>query len=206
MVTDNFGSELNKVKTTFAELKTIRKMKELDLLSMQQNHDVQEQNLLDTEKARAVILLVSAEVQKNLEYQISSIVTMALAAVFDDPMEFKAKFVEKRNQTEVEMFFVQNGKEYDPMDDGGGAKDIASLALRMAIWSIKKTRALMILDEPSISLSRDMQSKASELLKMLSTELGIQMIIVSHIPEIMECADRVFMVEKINGVSKVTVK
>ena len=132
-------------------------------------------------------------------------VTLALSSVFEDPMEFKTSFTERRNQVELDFFFVKDGNEYDPMDDGGGAKDIASMALRMAVWSIHKTRALMILDEPSRNVSRDMQGKVSEMLKMMSTELGIQMVIISHIPEIVECADKVINVVKENGVSKVTV-
>jgi DNA repair exonuclease SbcCD ATPase subunit len=91
------------------------------------------------------------------------------------------------------------------MDDGGGAKDIASIALRMAVWSICKTRALMILDEPCKFLSRGLQTKASEMLKMMSTELGIQIIMVSHVEEMITAADKVINVEKVDGISRVTV-
>jgi DNA repair exonuclease SbcCD ATPase subunit len=50
-----------------------------------------------------------------------------------------------------------------------------------------------------------MQGKVSEMIKMLSTELGIQMIIVSHIPEMVDAADRIINVTKENGISKVTI-
>jgi DNA repair exonuclease SbcCD ATPase subunit len=50
-----------------------------------------------------------------------------------------------------------------------------------------------------------MQEKASQIIKMLSEELGIQMIIVSHIPEMITAADRVINVEAIDGYSKVRV-
>jgi DNA repair exonuclease SbcCD ATPase subunit len=162
--------------------------------------------LLNTEKARLIVQAVANKVQKDLEYRITNIVTMALSAVFTDPYEFKVEFVTRRNQTECDMYFVRDGNDCDPMDSsGGGALDIASLALRMAIWSIKKTRAIMILDEPAKFLSRDMQDKASEMLKELSDKLGIQMVVISHIPEMISAADRVINVENINGVSKVRV-
>jgi len=164
--------------------------------------------LVDTqtniEKARIVVQEVANEIQQNIEFHISSIVSLALASVFPDPYEFKVNFVTRRNQTECDMFFVKDGNECDPMDSsGGGALDIASLALRMAIWSIKQTRAIQILDEPAKFLSRDMQDKASDMLKKLSESLGIQLIIISHIPEIMEAADRIIHVEQVNGTSKV---
>jgi DNA repair exonuclease SbcCD ATPase subunit len=153
-----------------------------------------EKFLLDSEKARIIVQEVATELQKTLEYRLSSIVTLALNSV-GFTYEFKVSFVNRRNQTEVDLQFVKNGNECDPMDSsGGGALDIASLALRMALWSIKKTRAIQILDEPAKFLSRDLQDKASEILKLLSKDLGIQLIVVSHIPEMIESADRVFVV------------
>lgn len=200
-----FRSEINSAKRNLADQLTRRKVKQDDLTTAGERLTEQETLLLDTEKAREVVQKVSANIQQDLEYQISNMVTLALSSVFEDPMEFKTKFVERRNQTELDLFFVRNDVEYDPMDDGGGAKDIASIALRMAIWSICKTRALMILDEPSRNVSHDMQGKVSEMIKMLSTELGIQMIIVSHIDSMVEAADKVINVVKENGISRVTV-
>jgi DNA repair exonuclease SbcCD ATPase subunit len=198
--------ELNKAKDNLVRLLTRKAMTEEALEKARQNLGVEEVFLLNAEKARTVAQIVAAKLQEKLEYQISNIVTMALSSVFTDPYEFKVKFTDRRNQTECDMFFVKDGNECDPMESsGGGAKDIAALALQMAIWSIKKTRAIQILDEPAKFLSRDMQEKCSSLLKMLSDDLGIQMIIVSHIPEIMESADRIINVENIEGYSKVSI-
>jgi len=163
-----------------------------------------EQQLLNIEKARAVVQTVANSLQKSLETRITNIVTMALSAVFDDPYEFKVEFVTRRNQTECDMLFVRNGNECEPIDSsGGGALDIASLALRMAVWSIKKTRAIQVLDEPAKFLSRDLQDKASTMLSTLSDELGIQLILVSHIPEMISAADKVFDVSNVDGYSVV---
>lgn len=163
-----------------------------------------EQQLLNIEKARAVVQTVANSLQKSLETRITNIVTMALSAVFDDPYEFKVEFVTRRNQTECDMLFVRNGNECEPIDSsGGGALDIASLALRMAVWSIKKTRAIQVLDEPAKFLSRDLQDKASSMLSTLSEELGIQLILVSHIPEMISAADKVFDVTTVDSYSSV---
>lgn len=199
-------SEIRKANTKLADMKT---EKAILLNTIQSGKSMilsLETEAMDIEKARSVVQFVANSLQKNLEARITNIVNLALASVFDDPYEFKVAFVTRRNQTECDMFFVKNGNECEPIDSsGGGALDIASLALRMAIWSIKKTRAIQILDEPAKFLSRDMQDKASAMLRLLSEELGIQLIIVSHIPEMITAADKVFVVENIKGFSSVNV-
>jgi len=177
----------------------------LDLKQAQDSLDKHEKTMLATERARTILQTVAANMQKTLEFHIANVVTMALASVFDDPYEFKVQFETRRNQTEVDFFFVRNGNEIDPIDNSGyGAVDVAALALRMAVWNISNSRALLMIDEPFKFLSRDLQTIASGLLKELSTQLNIQLLMVSHIPEIINEADRVFNVKLVNGVSKVT--
>jgi DNA repair exonuclease SbcCD ATPase subunit len=201
---DTYLRNIDIAKHKLSELLMRRKLLKESATNTYTDIESKRVDLLNTEKARIVVQEVANSVQKNLEYRITSIVSLALASVFPDPYEFKVEFVTRRNQTECDFYFIRDGNECDPMDSsGGGALDIASLALRMAIWSIKKTRAIQILDEPCKFLSRDMQSKASEMLKELSEKLGIQMIVVSHIPEMIEAADRVFEVTNKEGVSNV---
>lgn len=204
MVGLGYLAEIRRASKVLTELKTRRDMLVMSLQDREAKLEKANKDVLNSEKARIVVQRAATKAQKNLEFRIENIVTIALSSVFDDPFSFKVKFVDRRNQTECDMLFVKDGNECDPMEStGGGEIDIASLALRMAIWSIKKTRAIQILDEPAKFLSRDMQDKCSEMLKSLSEKLGIQMIIVSHIPEMITAADRVFQVQQIEGVSHV---
>jgi len=158
----------------------------------------------DSLKAQALIQKVAKETQQKLEYHIGNVVTMAQAAVFPDPYGFELEFVERRGKTECDIWFVKDGERMEPMfSSGGGALDIASFALRCAFWSLKRTRSTIILDEPMKFLSRDLQDKASEMIKMLSEKLGLQFIIVSHIDELISSADKVFRVSQEKGISKV---
>ena len=158
----------------------------------------------DSLKAQALIQKVAKETQQKLEYHIGNVVTMAQAAVFSDPYGFELEFVERRGKTECDIWFVKDGERMEPMfSSGGGALDIASFALRCAFWSLKRTRSTIILDEPMKFLSRDLQDKASEMIKMLSEKLGLQFIIVSHIDELISSADKVFRVSQEKGISKV---
>ena len=163
-----------------------------------------EQTLSDAEKAREVIQIVAQKTLQNLEYHISNLVTVALSAVFPDPPEFVAKISIRRNQTEVDLLFKEYDQEQKPLDSAGyGAVDVASYALRISFWSLKKTRPVMILDEPFKFVSPDLQSKVSEMVRMISDKLGIQHIMVSHQEDININANKTFLIEKVGKKSTV---
>jgi hypothetical protein len=158
-------------------------------------------------KARALIQETARDVQKNLEAYTSSIVSLALSAVFPRPPEFVVRMVTRRNQTECDLFFQSKGNLCDPVDgDGGGALDVASFALRVCLWSMKRTRPTLLLDEPFKFVSPDYQGKVSEMVKMLSEKLGLQIIMVSHAEDINYAADRYFWCEMKGEISRVEVR
>jgi DNA repair exonuclease SbcCD ATPase subunit len=131
---------------------------------------------------------------------------MAMASVFPDPYEFRVRFIQRRNRTECDLFFVKNEEECDPLTAaGGGAVDVAGFALRVAVWSLKKTRNVFILDEPFRFLSVNLQAKCSAMMKEISDKLKVQVILVSHLPNIIESADKVFKIENVKGESKVSI-
>jgi len=149
-------------------------------------------------KARSIAQLVAKKTQQRIEYRIGTLVTMALSAIFKEDYEFNIRFVERRNKTELDFILIKNNQESDDIisSSGGGVIDVISFALRCAVWALKKkSRNVFILDEPFKFLSRDLQSKASSMIKAVSDELKLQFIIVSHIKEVIECADKVFEIE-----------
>lgn len=155
-------------------------------------------------KARKLVQKVAKETQQKLEGHIGNLVTIAEAAVFPEPYEFEVEFVERRNQTECDMYFVKDGNRMNPiLSSGGGALDVASFALRCAFWSLKKTRPTLLLDEPFRNVSADLQLMCVDMLKYIRDNLGIQIIIVSHLRNLIGAADKVFRVEKVDGVSNV---
>lgn len=164
------------------------------------------EDLENSEKAQAIIQEVAKLTQEELRYHIGELVSLALAAVFDDPYTFELEFVTRRNQTEVDLFFVRDGMRVSPLSSSGcGAVDIAALALRISLWSLKnpRTRGILFLDEPLKFLSREYQTKASSMIKMLSKRLNVQIIMVTHSPELIEQADKIHTFSIDKGVSKV---
>jgi len=170
------------------------------------NEEVREKkrSLRYHEQAREVIREVGLKTQQQLQYHISDITSLALESVFAEPYALEVEFVQRRNKTECDLFFVRTGERIDPLTaSGGGAVDVAAFALRIASWSMARprTRNTIILDEPFRFLSADNQERASIMLKEISQRLGIQFIIVTHEQILASYADKIFEVSIKKGKS-----
>lgn len=165
--------------------------------------------LEDLEEVRSIFQKASQITQKQLSNKVSTIVSSALAAVFEDPYKFVVEFVSRRGTTECDLMFEKNGKRKDPLSSCGyGAADIASLSLRVAYWKLDgEARNTLALDEPTRNLDAEKQKLASMMIKNLSKMgEGLQFLIVTHNKDLAESADRQFRVVKENDVSHVIVK
>ena len=161
-----------------------------------------------TEKAQAVIIAVARATQNELEYRITEPISLALGAVYENnPYKMSAKFeITGRGTTECKLAFERNGNFIKPLEaSGGGPVDIASFALRVGGWSLSqpRSRSVLILDEPFKWVSRDRMPLAGQMLQEISKQLGLQIIMISHIPELIECSSRVIEIEIQNGISSV---
>lgn len=169
------------------------------------------------EEAQTILIEVAKLTQEELEYHISEMVTLAMAAVFDNPYELDVEFVQRRNRTECDLNFMRNGKIADPLgSSGGGAVDVACFALRVALWSLPekgaRTRNVIIEDEPLKWLKGgSLPEKGALMRKEISEKLGVQLISISHIPDQIEGADQRIEVKLRRGakdgfdVSRVTI-
>ena len=160
--------------------------------------------IADSEQAQAIIQTVAQKTQGELEYRLSEIVSLALAAVFEDPYKLKVNFVIQRGKTECILLFERDKMLLDPLFSSGiGAVDITAFGLRIAIWSLTqpKTRNVLILDEPFKHLKGlEENKKVIQMIKTLSKKLNLQIIMVhdERVPlaEIEKGADRIFSVTK----------
>lgn len=158
-----------------------------------------------TEEAQAIIQLVAKETQDQIRFQITELGSLALQTVFEDGVQLDLQFEEQKGKTLANIDFLQpfpgGGLRTDPLTaDSGGACDLASEALRDGLWCAKipRTRPVMFRDEPFKNIndpSREMQQRASEVVKMISDRLGVQFIIVTMLPELAEVADKVFEIK-----------
>lgn len=159
------------------------------------------------EEAQATIQLVAQRTQEELEYHISELVTLAMAAVFEDPYELEVEFVQRRGRTEADIWFKRRGEKVHPlMASGGGAVDVASFALRVALWQLARprSRSTLMLDEPLHWLKGgELPRKGALMIKEISEKLEIQVIMISHIPDQIEGADKQIEMTLRNDVSQI---
>ena len=184
------------LKTRAVRLRAVRDSQVVELAERQTVLARARQRIEDLSKAREVIMLVGKNTQQALQVRISTIVSLALATVFDDPYEFKVRFEERRNTVECDLLLVRGEDEFSPLDSvGGGVVDVVSFALRIADWKLRGGRPVIILDEQFRNVWPAGQPKVSALLQRLSAELELQIILVSHQERVNECADKTFYVE-----------
>lgn len=149
--------------------------------------------LLVTEHSRTIIQTVAKSTQDQLRSNITNLGSLAMAAVYTEPITLDLEFREIRGKTEARLTFSNvDGHSIDPMEEGsGGACDIAALALRPAMMQLAstKTRPVVFLDEPAKAVndpSREMHRRYAEMVKMVSDMLGIQFFIVTMVGELEE--------------------
>jgi len=169
-------------------------------------------DLIRLEKALAIVKQVGLITQRQLEYHLANQVSLAMAAVFDDPYQLKVTFEEKRGRTEVQLTFCRRGIECFPIGSvGGGVLNVASFSLRAAYWSMRqnnKVRNLLLLDEPFSQLKgEEANRRALEIVREISHRLELQIIMVSDErvsrSEILENSDNVVYVSQdSDGVSE----
>ncbi len=162
------------------------------------------QNYHLTEKAHEIIKEVGIKTQVQLSYNISEIVGMAMEAVLDNAYSLELDFVDRRNKPECDIYFIRDKVRINPYFAGGGAKDVASFALRVAAWSmsVTKSRSILILDEPFSGLKGEGANKRMlEMISEVSKRLRIQIIMVAD-----ERVSRETLLESIDRLFDVSIK
>lgn len=205
-------SDIRALRNNLEQQKGRRDQTAHDIKRTEEGLEVLAKNLVLHEKAREVIRQVGLATQQQLQFHISEITTLAMDAVFQDPYELVAEFVERRNKTECDLYFVREEERVHPLSaSGGGTVDVAAFALRVASWSMQnpKSRNVLILDEPFKHLKGEEENtRVLEMVSEISEKLNVQIIMVAdeRIPRelIVEAADKVFEVSKHKGRTRIS--
>ena len=139
------------------------------------------------DEAKTIAQKVAQQIQQKAYGCISSTVTKCPQSIFDDSYEFKIDLVQKRGKVEADIFFTRDGNRVDPLTaTGGGVVDVAAFALRLAsiLMMGNRARKILVLDEPFKFVSEEYRDNICSLIETLSKDLGIQIIMVTHIEEL----------------------
>lgn len=203
--------EIQKIKELYQQSKGMKNQL-INLLEKSKLEKNQlEQKLKYVEQAQVFLQKVAQETQEHLKFQIEDIVNLALETCFPGEYEFEILFEISRGKTSAELSFKdqRSGRPIDPMNaSGGGVADVVAFALRIACYAMENgTDNLIVLDEPMKFVSRDLLANVCEIFRTLADKLNLQVIMVTHIPELIDVADRVFVVKKnSNGISEIKVR
>lgn len=182
---------LKNLRTKINKVKDRRIQKKQDLIECKESLKTANNNLEDHKAVREAFKQAALYTQNYLEVHLSKIVSNAIRAVFfEKDVQFRVEFVERRNSSECDMHLIEDGEEYDLLDDRGhGMADIASFALRVAYVLLDNVNNVLVLDEPGRNIDKNRRPYASKMIKELSRELDMQFIIVTHQQELIEYAD-----------------
>jgi hypothetical protein len=198
--------DLTTIKERVADLRSDRTRLKKNFKTLSMKARLLQKELDTTQEAILIVREVGQQTQKKLEFHMTNTIKLALATVFDDPYAAKLAFEIKRGKPEVELYYGRGGN-WTVLENnvGVGSVDIGAIGSRIAMWQITKpkTRPLFLLDEPMKHLrGQEQQERASSLLREISKELGIQMIIIADIHFSID-ADREFHVAIHDGISQV---
>jgi len=197
---------LSKLKDSISEAKANIKMANKELTTCTEELNYWNSRFNTLELTQVFFTDVAKRTQEQLKFHLTDIGQLALDTCFPE-YTFGIDFEIKRGKTEAFIYVEKDGMKMHPVDsNGGGLVSLLSFALRVACLTLSSNKKILILDEPFSALSKDLHSKAGDILKNISDRLGIQIIMVTHSKELISCADRIFEVEKKEDISYTSIK
>lgn len=140
----------------------------------------------------------------NLSAKLGDIITEGLTVVFPQSQyKFCIEFVERRGTVEADIYLEDvNHNKYHPLDAvGGGVTDFISLLLRITYIILSKSENLLVADEPLKFIDRTRIAEAAKFIKSVCEDFTFQLIMISHIPALVEESEKVYEVRKSKGIS-----
>jgi hypothetical protein len=162
----------------------------------------------------ALLKRLMREAQQGFKDKVDDVVTMAVKSLFDEDfsfdLEIKTGGASLQCRPVIWEHIEGHAEEYNPADEmGGSIMDPIGLALRVALQQTdpEPTRSTFWLDEPMKNVGKgELLLRAGQLVAEISHGLKVQIIIITHEPELAEIADRAWrVVRKRNGRSAATV-
>lgn len=160
-------------------------------------------------KAIEVLQAASETRRQELKDRVETLVTRGLRAVFNrSDLEFYFKIDHRRDVMSVTpaLRSMCRGKILETNiveGHGGGVADVISFILRVIVLTLSRPKLapLLILDEPFRHVSLEYLKGCASLMKELSKTAGVQFIIVTHKPELLDAADITYRTTMKDGVT-----
>lgn len=157
------------------------------------------QNISDLEQAAATLTSLSEQRQDQIQRTIESLVSYGLRTIFEEDLSFHLQQSVKRGNSEVEFIVrttLADGTQIDTglLDArGGGLVSVVGFLLRLVTLLLSKQPSpILFLDETFSHVSAEYLDRVAEFLRELTDRTKVQIIMVTHQPELAACADVVY--------------
>jgi DNA repair exonuclease SbcCD ATPase subunit len=142
-------------------------------------------------------------IQENFIHSIEELVTSGIQAVFGEAIKFIIEPSIKGKSVYLDFFIEEHdGQRTGLLDNrGGGLTAVVGVVLRIIMVRLLRgrVRQFVALDESLAMLSADYTEQAGALLKRLSDQLGIQILMVTHQREFLDHADAAYELKREKG-------
>lgn len=195
------------IREKLNELLAEKRLAEKKLITLNQELALKHEYMVQVQNVQELFQQAIKVVYDHLSSRLGNIITEGLSIVFPDAgYKFTIEFVERRGNVEADIFLEDSeGNRFHPLEGvGGGVADFVSLLLRCTYIILSRFRNTLIADEPLKFIDRDRIPEAARFLRQLCEDFDFQMIVVTHIPEIVQYSEKVYKVEKVKGVSCAT--
>lgn len=156
-----------------------------------------------TLQARLLLETYSEDEQEALRRRVEGLVSRGLQVIFGDDYGFRVEVGQERGQAAMWFRVTSGSGERDPLQShGGGVVNVVSFVLRVVVAALTPGLSkTLILDEPFAQLSQEFLEPMGAFLRELVDATGLQLVVVSHEPEIAAIADRAYRLSKRGGVT-----
>ncbi len=160
-------------------------------------------------QAQEVVRELANQARQDFKQEVDGLVTLAVRSVFTEDFSFDLQMTTDGGRLQCRPVVWETigdvQVEYTPKDDmGGSVLDPIGFALRVVLQQFQRnpTRALFLLDEPMKNTGHgELLTQAGRMLAEISHSVGLQLVIITHEPELAECADRAWRVTRTQGKS-----
>lgn len=142
--------------------------------------------------------------RENVKAKVERLVTTALRSIYGrEDYEFVLEFELQRGQMTATPMLRSRFREdviTVPVQDahGGGIVNVVAFVLRVVVLVLTRPalQRVIVADESFRNVSREYLPRVADFLRSLHDITGVQVVMVTHQPEMIEAADRVYRVTK----------
>lgn len=149
--------------------------------------------------------LIDNEVTDGVK-AVEELLTEGLQAVFDDQeISVRADVDVQRGKVSVDFVTIQKQADGTVTEGlsreayGGAVTTVQSVLLRLIVTVRRGLRPVLFLDETLPAFDANYVHNMGAFLRVLCERLGVDVLLVSHNPAMVDAADHAYRIQKING-------